>query len=69
MIPRTSNYQGGALLDLTAGLELLQSGGLFAFAWVVWQEVRALRGVLHDQATVLSKLEERTRDLVSEVTP
>jgi len=49
-------------MDLATAVELGQSGGLFAFAWLVWQEVRALREVLNSQARLLALLEERTRD-------
>jgi len=49
------------VLDLASGLELIQSGGLFAFAWVVWQEVRALRELAREQSELLTKLEERSR--------
>lgn len=56
-------------MGLIEAIELAQAGGLFAFAWVVYQEVRELRRTLEKHASILSTVDERTRILTEELTP
>jgi hypothetical protein len=42
---------------------ILQGGGVVAFAGAVWFQVREIHKVLERALDILSRLEERTRDL------
>ena len=50
-------------LNLDTAVQLGQSGGLFAFAWLVYQQVALIRQMLERQTAILAQLEERTREL------
>ena len=50
-------------MNLETAVQLGQSGGLFAFAWLVYQQVALIRQMLEKQTTILAQLEERTREL------
>ena len=55
-------------MDVSLG-DLISGGGTLTFAFVVWQEVRAIRLLLTGQGERIAKLEERTRGGVSSMTP